>query len=510
MKNVFRETKTQAFALCAITLMALFAFALTACDNGTNPNPNPNVTQDLEGWVSITNAAGEVIYLCKAGETIKADTSELEAEGTFSYKWQFSDDEFGQDKDFTDITSVTGDSYIVEDTLKGKFIRVLVTCTGYNGNAVSNTVKVRMADPEITSVTIGGKGADDKITMSKGTGISLNATVAGQNLESADLDVIWSMTGNTNPGTAITDWGNLTVAIDETADELQVTAASKIDATKEDTVTVTLTEFRGSIITITGLTGQSGSVQVKIKETLAPDNWVNVAYGDGEINNETLMVPLSYFLETPWEGRGEYFIQLAGLNFGLDTYIYTNGAALITTDLDDNPKYDFQESKTTIDFSKFKLLQYGQGGHTVTVTGLGAFNGAVVKVEILQLMTDTWDDETVYYGETIASGHAVISNGASMISLAQVVELQEQFAGWTADNGEYFIKMSITSADTTGAGFYDVREHVYTNGKTLTELGIEYWTDFWIKAPKHTFTGASSSIAFDKFKKSDEIGYSGF
>ncbi|MDR2702665.1 MAG: hypothetical protein LBB72_09565 [Spirochaetaceae bacterium] len=463
----------------------------------------------LDGYVDIVNADGEYVYLVKAGDTVKVEVnaSEVDAGSTFSYQWQYGDDPY--DGDFTDIEGKTDENYTVGDAVKGKYIRVVVTCTGYSGSIESGAVKVRAGTPVVTSVTIDGKDENGKITVGKGTSGFLQATVNGENLEDyPDKEITWSMTGSTTPGTSLDEYGYYVIAAGETATELQITATSVTDTSKKDTVTVTLTEPAGKIIKITGLSGQSGEVGVEIRSSFDPDaEDLEMITAFGTIDDGTVTFALEFYDSTfgewggmaPWEGSGEYYIQLKGLNYGFDTYVYTNGAELETTDFDDNAKYDIQDDTTTIDFSKFKLIPLGQGGHVITVSGLSSFNGAVAKVELLKLVKDDGGD----YSDTVTVGHAVISSGTAAISLAELVWGMPGLDGWTADDGEYYIKLSITDAD-------GIKEYVYTDGETLSELSISTWADFWEEAPTFEFTSTTSSVAFDKFQPGGEDDISWF
>jgi hypothetical protein len=457
--------------------------------------------------ISFINAEGENIWNpVRVGDTIGVDTSNIldanedDIEGPFNYQWQWTDDEYAEtDDDFTDINGATGATYTVTSAVSGQYIRVVVTHPDYNGSIKSMyPIKVRESNPVVTSVTIEGKDDNGKITMSRGTSLYLFATVDGTDLEEyVDTDVTWTKTGSTNAGTSI-DYGYLTVAVNETADELEITATSVTDPTKSDTVTVTLTDYAGKTLVITGLSGQSGNVMVQIMETLDLAGYEFVCSGEGIIEDGTVTLALFDGLAyAPWEGSGEYYIKLTGLNYGYDTYVYTNGANLNTTALNANATYEFEDGTTDfeISFDKFKLVLYGEGGYTITITGLSEFDGAIAEVELLD----------IGLFDFVATGYAVISGGTVTISLAEVDPEygSRMLDGWMADDGDHFINLRIVN----GPEWTDTSQYVYVGNDNLADLEIETWSDYFDSALKGTFTGTSSSFAFDEFESSDGIDY---
>jgi len=494
-----------------LALALVFSLTLFSCNNDSGGSTGDNTEPvTLTGPVSISS------WLIKVGDTVEADITGLNIKEGLIYQWQYA--KAGSDV-FAPITGADQKTYKVEIELGDEeyaygWLRVVVTApAGSTGSVTSDRVRVREEDfPEylITGVTINPANP----SVSKGGNISLNAVVTlmtangQQNVTSDDdqywtyIDVTWSMSGNNKPGTRI-EYGTLYVAANETATTLTLKAVS-LNPAVFATATVTLNAPAGKVITITGLPG-SGNVSVVIKTSLDPTDWsAEETRGEGIIDNGTVTVAPYYLNEdyenVAWNKTGEYFIQLEGLNYGFDKYVYTNGADLITANLDSNPKYNIQNPVTTIEFNKFKMLQNGLGGHAVTITGLSGFNDAVVKIELVKWVDNEWGGSS----NSVASGHTKISNNTATISLAELEFGQELLTGWTADDGEYFIKLSIT----TGFGVTDVKQYVYTNGDTLEDLEVVYWGDYWLNAPKFEFTGEASSLAFDKFKPSDDIEYS--
>ncbi len=90
------------------------------------------------------------------------------------------------------------------------------------------------AAPSVTSVTVSPSTAE----VEKGKQQAFTAVVAGNNAPAQA--VVWSVTGHTGSGTYISSSGILSVAMDESAASLTITAISTIDGSKSGTATVTV------------------------------------------------------------------------------------------------------------------------------------------------------------------------------------------------------------------------------------------------------------------------------
>ena len=98
--------------------------------------------------------------------------------------------------------------------------------------------------PTVDEVTV----APDTVSVAKGATQDFTATVTGTN--SPDQTVTWSVSGNSSSDTRFTD-STLTVAADETAEALTVTATSTVDNTKHGTATVTVAEPTATVDEVT-------------------------------------------------------------------------------------------------------------------------------------------------------------------------------------------------------------------------------------------------------------------
>ena len=111
--------------------------------------------------------------------------------------------------------------------------------------------------PTITGVTV--TPADAKVEV--GETKQFTATVSGTGYY--NRSVIWTVTGSSNAGTFISSNGVLTVATDETAEELTVKATAKGDGTTSADATVTVTQPA----TITGVTVTPATATVEAGKT---------------------------------------------------------------------------------------------------------------------------------------------------------------------------------------------------------------------------------------------------
>ena len=90
------------------------------------------------------------------------------------------------------------------------------------------------AVPTVTNVTV----SPDKVSVDKGRTQQFDAAVSGRN--NPDQTVTWTIAGNLSRGTSISEDGILTVADDEIATPLTITATSTVDRSKNGSTIVTV------------------------------------------------------------------------------------------------------------------------------------------------------------------------------------------------------------------------------------------------------------------------------
>ena len=127
-----------------------------------------------------------------------------------------------------------------------------VTATSTVDNTKSGTAAVTVTEvlppvPVVDSVTVTPATA----VIQKGNIQTFSAAVTGAN--NPVQTVTWSVYGNSSSGTSIDNAGLLTVAVDEMASTLIVTATSAVDDTKSGTATVTVTETPPPAPVVTGV-----------------------------------------------------------------------------------------------------------------------------------------------------------------------------------------------------------------------------------------------------------------
>ena len=113
-------------------------------------------------------------------------------------------------------------------------------------------------------------------------------------------------------------------------------------------------------ITITGLNGRTGPMQVKLEG----ENGAFIAEGDEYISGNSVTVNLEDN-EGEWTGSGSYYIYIFLLNDPFDyDFVYTAGQTLDelgfrwATFYEKLPKYNISSEVTSIDFSQFVKLEY--------------------------------------------------------------------------------------------------------------------------------------------------------
>jgi hypothetical protein len=116
-------------------------------------------------------------------------------------------------------------------------------------------------------------------------------------------------------------------------------------------------------ITITGLAGKSGNVEIVLGNIVNNDDVV-IAIGQGTISDNAVTVPLkNKDSDTDWTGTGSYIIQLEFVVTD-DTWFYTNGKTWAEIGITANtseeeaflklPKYNIASATSTIAFDQFK------------------------------------------------------------------------------------------------------------------------------------------------------------
>jgi hypothetical protein len=109
-------------------------------------------------------------------------------------------------------------------------------------------------------------------------------------------------------------------------------------------------------ITITGLTGESGTVEIIIRTGA---EFERVAEGEGTISNNSVTVSLKKEDGSDWTGAGSHYIMIETDD---TVYLYTNGKTLSELgissedDLAKLPKYNITDATSTIAFSQFVVV----------------------------------------------------------------------------------------------------------------------------------------------------------
>ncbi len=184
-------TPAQGYVLDTLTVKDADNADITVTNNTfTMPAKNVTVTAtfkaQIAGTVTIAGTA-------KVGETITATVAELPAGATAKYQWQLAT---AQDGEFTDVQGANEASKKLSSVSQDKYVRVVVTADGFDGQLVSNvlgpvgeaaapitkyaiTKVVDPADTATVTTTIGDGTAVDEVT--DGINVTVNATATGDN-----------------------------------------------------------------------------------------------------------------------------------------------------------------------------------------------------------------------------------------------------------------------------------------------------------------------------------------
>ena len=192
----------------------------------------------------------------------------------------------------TEITVKAGDS-------EGNAVGITIPTGGNITSSVSGAKYFHSetsggTSPDITDVTVDPDAAEVEV----GETLKFNATVSGTG--DYNKGVTWSVSGNNSTGTTI-NGGLLTVAADETAASLTVTATSVGDNTKSGTATVTVTQAAPEPNIYVGGVGLYGSEEEPYVSNDATITWdgetltLNGAAISGAYNYKTEESTYNYY-----------------------------------------------------------------------------------------------------------------------------------------------------------------------------------------------------------------------
>jgi len=160
----------------------------------------------------------------------------------------------GNDSAGTNISSTGELSIAVGETATALTVKAVSSANPMK--SATSTVTVTNIPATVSSVTITPK----TVSAVTGSAVTFSAAVAGTNNPSQT--VTWGVSGKTCAATVINSSGVLTIALDETASALTVTAVSTADITKFDTATVTVTSTPPPIATVSDVTVTPTTVSV--------------------------------------------------------------------------------------------------------------------------------------------------------------------------------------------------------------------------------------------------------
>jgi alpha-tubulin suppressor-like RCC1 family protein len=215
--------------------------------DGTNGRDNirnsPVIVGSNTDWVAIPATVESVIVNPGAATVQKGTDYQFSATVTGTYNpdqgvtWNVS----GNAKPGTDI-SANGILRVDADETAEILTVAAISTVDVNkyGTATVMVIEYTPPEPTVSSVTI----YPPDITLEKGDSFKFNAIVAGTH--NPDQSVTWSVSGNDEAGTAISEDGTLNIDENETSEELIVKATSTVDESKYGTAAVTVTQDDGS------------------------------------------------------------------------------------------------------------------------------------------------------------------------------------------------------------------------------------------------------------------------
>jgi len=421
MKNRFKLFGTQSLRFCAITLTALFAFTLIACENSTTSSGKSALT----GTVSITGGSGGNGAVM-VGDSLGVDTDLLKGSGTISYRWQNSDAENGN---YTNISGETSAAFEVDSQWADKWIKVVVSRADNSGSVTSAAVQVIAGTNDLKgTVTLPQK-------IQVGKYISPEIELENEGLNSWECTLQWQQ--------CATEKGVYVNINDETYPTYEV----NVEPGTYIRVVVTYPDYTGNIKSNACLVEAAGkkvvtSVTVTGSESISKGGF---KYYSVQVKGDNLD-EWSDDQKVTWEltgatKSGTYIDEWGWLRVAANETVVTltvKATSVLTPTISGTFEVTVAEAEGLI-----IAIQ--------TITGISG----EVTVAVLDTLDPNYDYNT-YEGE-VASGVGTIDNGTVTVALAK--NNWGVLTPWN-DKGEFYIKITKNFGE-----FQDT--YVYTAGKTL-------------------------------------------
>ena len=183
----------------------------------------------------------------------------------------------------------TIDSYgIVTVGEDEKAEKITITATSVADDSKSATLELSIVRP--TPVVLGIRINPTIVSAVNGERCQFEAVTYG--LYKPAQGVMWSVSGNSSTNTSINSDGLLTIAEDETAEKITVTAMSIVDTAKSSSVTVDIYQIKiistVSSVTVTMATGETQKLQAVVTGSNNPNQKVTWTVGGNESVNTVI------------------------------------------------------------------------------------------------------------------------------------------------------------------------------------------------------------------------------
>ena len=328
-----------------------------------------------------------------------------------------------------------------------------------------------LGEVTVTSVEVSPASA----VVEKGGTQQFTAVVTGMNTPAQT--VTWSVSGG-KEGTAIDETGLLTVAADETAAELTVTAVSTVDTSKSGTATVTVSETPVETFALTVVNGSgSGAYEAGAEVTVQADDpaegmyfktWEaeGIALEDPTQSTQTFAMPANdVTLTAIFEEDEPVTVPVTGVTMDQTELALTVGdsATLTATVAPENATNknvtwtsDNEEVATVVDG---KVTAVAAGTANITVTTEDGEYTATCVVTVSEKPADSFsvifmNGEEVYESKTVTSGETVAEP-------TEPVKDGYIFTGWYTDEActkAYNFETPVTDNLTLYAGWEEIPE----------------------------------------------------
>ena len=333
------------------------------------------------------------------------------------------------------------------------------------GTVYSNPATLTMNDPVVTDVAV----TPETATVQQGRTQQFTATVSGEG--SIDESVTWSLSGNSSYDTTISADGLLSVAADETASTLTVTATAKGDSTKRASATVTVTTAPPAT-EVKAIAGYGGSVDASTYTATANSGFVidqfwldgveitaasgQTSYTPSDTPSHSVFVTFAYTVDIDTPTNGSLSVSRNGAALTSGSAVHPGETLTITTAADEGYVLSSLSINGSDVTTENGATTYSVGSQPTATRQTGSATVAAAGAQISALFTREAEPEPITHsiqlsaepseGGSVSGGGEVA--GGTAVTVTATANEGYTFTGWQENGSTVSTDSSYTFTAT--------------------------------------------------------------